>query len=402
MLAHVEPYAGDPILSLMETFQKDPRADKVNLSIGLYYDAEGRIPPLAAALRAQQQLVESEQAASLYLPMEGLAPYREAVQTLLFGADHPALLEGRVATIQTVGGSGALKVGADFLKYAFPESQVWVSDPTWENHLALFGGAGFKVHTYPYFDSSTGGVNFEAMFNKLQTLPARSIVLLHPCCHNPTGADLSVEQWDRLIVLIKDRQLIPFLDIAYQGFGKGMNEDAYAIRAMASAGITTVISNSFSKIFSLYGERVGGLSIVCDDAASVTNVLGQLKATVRRNYSSPPAHGANVVARVLNTPQLRDEWLSEVEGMRLRIIDMRQKLVSALEQKVPSRDFSFILRQSGMFSYTGLSPEQVDELREKYGVYLIRSGRVCMAGLNEANIGKFCDALGSLFAGKPA
>ncbi|MCV4264760.1 amino acid aminotransferase [Pseudomonas capsici] len=402
MLAHVEPYAGDPILSLMETFQKDPRADKVNLSIGLYYDAEGRIPPLAAALRAQQQLVESEQAASLYLPMEGLAPYREAVQTLLFGADHPALLEGRVATIQTVGGSGALKVGADFLKYAFPESQVWVSDPTWENHLALFGGAGFKVHTYPHFDSSTGGVNFEDMFNKLQTLPARSIVLLHPCCHNPTGADLSVEQWDRLIVLIKDRQLIPFLDIAYQGFGKGMNEDAYAIRAMASAGITTVISNSFSKIFSLYGERVGGLSIVCDDAASATNVLGQLKATVRRNYSSPPAHGANVVARVLNTPQLRDEWLSEVEGMRLRIIDMRQKLVSALEQKVPSRDFSFILRQSGMFSYTGLSPEQVDELREKYGVYLIRSGRVCMAGLNEANIGKFCDALGSLFAGKPA
>ncbi|MBI6854364.1 aspartate/tyrosine/aromatic aminotransferase [Pseudomonas cichorii] len=403
MLAHVESYAGDPILSLMETFQKDPRADKVNLSIGLYYDAEGRIPPLAAAVRALQQVAESEQqAASLYLPMEGLAPYREAVQNLLFGADHPALLEGRVATIQTVGGSGALKVGADFLKYAFPESQVWVSDPTWENHHALFGGAGFKVHTYPYFDSSTGGVDFEAMLDKLQTLPARSIVLLHPCCHNPTGADLSVEQWDRLIELIKSFQLIPFLDTAYQGFGKGMNEDAYAIRAMASAGITTVISNSFSKIFSLYGERVGGLSIVCEDVASATNVLGQLKATVRRNYSSPPAHGAQVVARVLNTPQLRDEWLSEVEDMRLRIIDMRQKLVTALEQKVPSRDFSFILRQSGMFSYTGLSPEQVDELREKYGVYLIRSGRVCMAGLNEANIGKFCDALGSLFAGKPA
>ncbi|GFM66496.1 amino acid aminotransferase [Pseudomonas cichorii] len=403
MLAHVESYAGDPILSLMETFQKDPRADKVNLSIGLYYDAEGRIPPLASAIRALQQVAESEQqAASLYLPMEGLAPYREAVQNLLFGADHPALLEGRVATIQTVGGSGALKVGADFLKYAFPESQVWVSDPTWENHHALFGGAGFKVHTYPYFDSSTGGVDFEAMLDKLQTLPARSIVLLHPCCHNPTGADLSVEQWDRLIELIKSCQLIPFLDTAYQGFGKGMNEDAYAIRAMASAGITTVISNSFSKIFSLYGERVGGLSIVCEDVASATNVLGQLKATVRRNYSSPPAHGAQVVARVLNTPQLRDEWLSEVEDMRLRIIDMRQKLVTALEQKVPSRDFSFILRQSGMFSYTGLSPEQVDELREKYGVYLIRSGRVCMAGLNEANIGKFCDALGSLFAGKPA
>ncbi|WP_122317737.1 amino acid aminotransferase [Pseudomonas cichorii] len=402
MLAHVESYAGDPILSLMETFQKDPRADKVNLSIGLYYDAQGFIPPLAAAVQAQQQLAGSEQAASLYLPMEGLAPYRQAVQTLLFGADHPALVEGRVATIQTVGGSGALKVGADFLKYAFPQSEVWVSDPTWENHHALFAGAGFKVNTYPYFDSSTGGVNFEAMLDKLQTLPARSIVLLHPCCHNPTGADLSVEQWDRVIELIKSRQLIPFLDTAYQGFGKGMDEDAYAIRAMASAGITTVISNSFSKIFSLYGERVGGLSIVCEDVASATNVLGQLKATVRRNYSSPPAHGAYVVARVLNTPQLRDQWLSEVEGMRLRIIDMRQKLVSVLARKVPGRDFSFILRQSGMFSYTGLSPEQVDELRDKHGVYLVRSGRVCMAGLNEGNIGKVCDALASLFAGAAA
>ncbi|GFM82410.1 aminotransferase [Pseudomonas cichorii] len=402
MLAHVESYAGDPILSLMETFQKDPREDKVNLSIGLYYDAQGLIPPLAAAVSALQQVAESEKAASLYLPMEGLAPYRQAVQTLLFGTDHPAVLEGRVATIQTVGGSGALKVGADFLKYAFPESQVWVSDPTWENHHALFGGAGFKVHTYPYFDSRTGGVDFEAMLGKLKTLPARSIVLLHPCCHNPTGADLSVEQWDLVIEQIKSSQLIPFLDTAYQGFGKGMDEDAYAIRAMASAGITTVISNSFSKIFSLYGERVGGLSIVCEDVASATNVLGQLKATVRRNYSSPPAHGAYVVSKVLNTPQLRDEWLSEVEGMRLRIIDMRQKLVTALEQKVPGRDFSFILRQSGMFSYTGLTPEQVDELREKHGVYLVRSGRVCMAGLNEANIGKFCDALGSLFTAAAA
>ncbi|QXG30826.1 aromatic amino acid transaminase [Pseudomonas viridiflava] len=398
MLAHVESYAGDPILSLMETFGKDPRADKVNLSIGLYYDAQGRIPCLDAAVSAQKQLAEGEQTASLYLPMEGLAPYRQAVQTLLFGENNPAVLAGRVATIQTVGGSGALKVGADFLKYAFPDSQVWVSDPTWENHNALFGGAGFKVNTYPYFDAQTGGVKFDAMLDALQQLPARSIVLLHPCCHNPTGADLSVAQWDQVVALVKARELIPFLDIAYQGFGKGMDEDAYAIRAMTKAGVTAFISNSFSKIFSLYGERVGGLSVVCEDSASAVNVLGQLKATVRRNYSSPPAHGAQVVSRVLNSPQLRDQWLTEVEVMRQRILDMRTRLVAVLAQKVPQHDFSFILRQNGMFSYTGLTPAQVDELKDTHGVYLIRSGRMCLAGLNEGNIDKVCDAIAGLFS----
>ncbi|MBV1805881.1 MULTISPECIES: aromatic amino acid transaminase [Pseudomonas] len=398
MLAHVESYAGDPILSLMETFGKDPRADKVNLSIGLYYDAQGRIPRLDAAVSAQKQLAEGEQTASLYLPMEGLAPYRQAVQTLLFGENNPAVLAGRVATIQTVGGSGALKVGADFLKYAFPDSQVWVSDPTWENHNALFGGAGFKVNTYPYFDAQTGGVKFDAMLDALQQLPARSIVLLHPCCHNPTGADLSVAQWDQVVALVKARELIPFLDIAYQGFGNGMDEDAYAIRAMTEAGVTAFISNSFSKIFSLYGERVGGLSVVCEDSASAVNVLGQLKATVRRNYSSPPAHGAQVVSRVLNSPQLRDQWLTEVEVMRQRILDMRTRLVAVLAQKVPQHDFSFILRQNGMFSYTGLTPAQVDELKDTHGVYLIRSGRMCLAGLNEGNIDKVCDAIAGLFS----
>ena len=398
MLAHVESYAGDPILSLMETFGKDPRADKVNLSIGLYYDAQGRIPRLDAAVSAQQQLAEGEQTASLYLPMEGLAPYRQAVQTLLFGENNPAVLAGRVATIQTVGGSGALKVGADFLKYAFPDSQVWVSDPTWENHNALFGGAGFKVNTYPYFDAQTGGVKFDAMLDALQQLPARSIVLLHPCCHNPTGADLSVAQWDQVVEVVKARELIPFLDIAYQGFGNGMDEDAYAIRAMTEAGVTAFISNSFSKIFSLYGERVGGLSVVCEDSASAVNVLGQLKATVRRNYSSPPAHGAQVVSRVLNSPQLRDQWLTEVEVMRQRILDMRTRLVAVLAQKVPQHDFSVILRQNGMFSYTGLTPAQVDELKDTHGVYLIRSGRMCLAGLNEGNIDKVCDAIAGLFS----
>lgn len=398
MFAHVESYAGDPILSLMETFGKDPRTDKVNLSIGLYYDAVGHIPRLDTAVRAQHEIDAGEQSACVYLPMEGLAPYRQAIQNLLFGAENPLLKAGRVATIQTVGGSGALKVGADFLKYAFPDSQVWVSDPTWENHIALFGGAGFKVNSYPYFDKRTGGVDFAAMLGTLQGLPARSIVLLHPCCHNPTGADLTPAQWDQVVEVVKGRELIAFLDIAYQGFGKGMEQDAYAIRTMAEAGATTIVSNSFSKIFSLYGERVGGLSIVCESTELAERVLGQLKATVRRNYSSPPVHGAQIVARVLNSPALRADWLAEVEAMRVRIIEMRQRLVEVLAQKAPQKDFSFILEQSGMFSYTGLSAEQVDELRDKHGVYLIRSGRMCLAGLNDSNVDKVADAIASLFA----
>ncbi|MFO5613611.1 aromatic amino acid transaminase, partial [Klebsiella pneumoniae] len=266
MFQNVDAYAGDPILSLMEAFQQDPRADKVNLSIGLYYNEQAIIPQLEAVRQAADRLQSQQQKASLYLPMEGLAPYRRAVQTLQFGDNHPALRAGRIATIQTLGGSGALKVGADFLKRYFPDSAVWVSDPTWENHVAIFAGAGFEVHTYPWFDSATRGVNFPAMLAALQQLPPRSIVLLHPCCHNPTGADLTREQWDRVIEVLIGRELIPFLDIAYQGFGRGLDEDAYAIRAIASAGLTALVSNSFSKIFSLYGERVGGLSVVCDNA----------------------------------------------------------------------------------------------------------------------------------------
>lgn len=396
MFAHVEPYAGDPILSLMDTYQKDPNPEKVNLSIGLYYDEQGQIPRLPSAVEAQRQVLQGVQPPCVYLPMEGLGAYRQGVQALLFGAQHPALIAERIATIQTVGGSGALKVGADFLKAAYPDSQVWVSDPTWENHHALFGGAGFKVNTYPYFDAATGAVKFDAMFATLQTLPAHSIVLLHPCCHNPTGADLTMAQWDQLIELIEARQLIPFLDTAYQGFGAGMNADAYAIRAMADAGLSVLVSNSFSKIFSLYGERVGGLSIVCRDAAMAERVLGQLKATVRRNYSSPPKHGALVVSAVLSDSALRNQWLAEVEAMRLRIVDMRVKLVTALKEKMPQRDFSYILTQSGMFSYTGFTRAQVERLRNEHAVYLINSGRVCMAGLNEQNLQKVADAFSSV------
>ena len=380
----------------MERFKEDPRSDKVNLSIGLYYNEDGIIPQLQAVADAEARLNAQPHGASLYLPMEGLNSYRHAIAPLLFGADHPVLKQNRVASIQTLGGSGALKVGADFLKRYFPQSRVWVSDPTWENHIAIFEGAGFEVSTYPWFDDETNGVRFEAFLAKLQTLPERDIVLLHPCCHNPTGADLSNAQWDEVVKVLKARNLIPFLDIAYQGFGAGMEDDAYAIRAIASAGLPMLVSNSFSKIFSLYGERVGGLSIVCDDAETAGRVLGQLKATVRRNYSSPPNFGAQVVAAVLNDPALKASWLAEVEAMRTRILAMRQTLVDALKEAVPGKNFDYLLKQRGMFSYTGLSAAQVDRLREEFGVYLIASGRMCVAGLNSRNVQRVSQAFAAV------
>lgn len=386
MFQKVDAYAGDPILTLMERFKEDPRSDKVNLSIGLYYNEDGIIPQLKAVADAEARLNAQPHGASLYLPMEGLNSYRHAIAPLLFGADHPVLQQQRVATIQTLGGSGALKVGADFLKRYFPESGVWVSDPTWENHVAIFAGAGFEVSTYPWYDEATNGVRFNDLLATLKTLPARSIVLLHPCCHNPTGADLTNDQWDSVIEILKARELIPFLDIAYQGFGAGMEEDAYAIRAIASAGLPALVSNSFSKIFSLYGERVGGLSVLCEDAEAAGRVLGQLKATVRRNYSSPPNFGAQVVAAVLNDEALKASWLAEVEEMRTRILAMRQELVKVLSTEMPERNFDYLLNQRGMFSYTGLRTAQVDRLREEFGVYLIASGRMCVAGLNAQNV----------------
>ncbi|MGI4838304.1 MAG: aromatic amino acid transaminase [Janthinobacterium lividum] len=393
MLDHVNSYAGDPILSLMDAYQADARASKVNLSIGLYYDAEGRIPTLPSVAEAHRRLLSQGERPALYLPMEGLTDYCVQVQRLLFGDQSPALREDRVATIQTVGGSGALKVGADFLRQYFPQSQVWVSDPTWENHHALFGGAGFTVNTYPYFDPSTGGVAFAAMLAALGQLPAHSIVLLHPCCHNPTGADLQPAQWDEVIKVLAERELIAFLDTAYQGFGDGMQEDAYAIRAMTAAGLTLVVSNSFSKIFSLYGERVGGLSVVCASAQVAANVHGQLKATVRRNYSSPPSHGARLVSIVLNDEALRTQWLAEVEEMRVRIGAMRTQLASLLRDTFPDGRHDYLLRQKGMFSYTGLSAAQVAHLRRECGIYLIDSGRMCLAGLNAGNVKVVAEAI---------
>lgn len=396
MFQKVDAYAGDPILSLMERFKEDPRSDKVNLSIGLYYDEESTIPRLQAVAEAEARLNAQPHGASLYLPMEGLNSYRHAIAPLLFGAGHTVLEQQRVATIQTLGGSGALKVGADFLKRYFPHSGVWVSDPTWENHIAIFEGAGFEVSTYPWYDNETNGVRFAAFLEKLNSLPEQSIVLLHPCCHNPTGADLTPAQWDEVVEVLKARTLIPFLDIAYQGFGAGMEEDAYAIRAIAHAGLPALVSNSFSKIFSLYGERVGGLSVVCEDADAAGRVLGQLKATVRRNYSSPPNFGAQLVATVLNDAGLKASWLAEVEAMRTRIQAMRQTLVDALNAAMPTGDFTYLLKQRGMFSYTGLSAAQVDRLREEFGIYLVSSGRICVAGLNNRNVQRVAQAFAAV------
>ncbi|SFO04018.1 amino acid aminotransferase [Xenorhabdus japonica] len=396
MFQDVDAYAGDPILSLMEAFKNDPRAEKINLSIGLYYDEQGITPKLQAVAVAEEQMRALPQSASLYLPMEGLFAYRVAIQKLLFGKDHPLLNQKRIATIQTLGGSGALKVGADFLHCYFPDSEVWCSDPTWENHAAIFAGAGVKVNYYPYFDDKTKGVKFDEMLATFKQLPKKSIILMHPCCHNPTGSDLTNDQWDQVVQVTKERELLPFLDIAYQGFSDGMEEDAYVIRAMANAGLPCLVSNSFSKIFSLYGERVGGLSVICDDAKAAECVLGQLKAGVRRIYSNPPNFGAQVVARVLSNTELKTQWLEEVEWMRLRILEMRTVLVNALKKALPEKNFDHLLKQRGMFSYTGFSRKQVDRLREEFGVYLVGSGRVCMAGVNHHNVQRIAEAFAAV------
>jgi aromatic-amino-acid transaminase len=393
--AHLDPYAGDPILSLNDAFQKDPRADKVNLSIGIYFDDAGRIPVLDCVRQAEAAML-AESGAKSYLPIEGAAATRRAVQHLLFGPAHEAVTSGRVATLQTVGSSGGLRVGADFIKRWLPGSEVWVSDPTWDNHRAMFEGAGIAVHTYPYYDAQAGGLHFDAMLRAIASLPPRSVVLLHACCHNPTGVDLGAAQWDALIPVLRERELLPYLDLAYQGYGDGIEEDAFAVRALAAAGLTFFVANSFSKSMSVYGERAGALSVVCGDAAEAELVLGQLKATVRRNYSSPGIHAAGIVARVLTDPALRAAWQADVAAMRERIASMRRQLHAVLSAKRPGRDFSYFLTQRGMFSYTGLSATQVDRLKDEFGVYLVRSGRMCVAGLNTHNVERTATAMAAV------
>ena len=398
MFEHITPYAGDPIFALVDAFHADLRPNKVNLSIGIYFDEQGRLPVLPSVQEAERRIL-AEGGAKGYLPMEGDAKARACVRALLLGAEHPAIAAGRVATVQTVGSSGGLKVGADFLKAWLPDSAVWVSDPTWDNHRAMFEGSGFAVHSYPYYDGATGGLRFEAMLAALRGLPARSIVLLHACCHNPTGVDLSRAQWDALIPVLRERDLLPYLDLAYQGFGDGIAEDAYAVRALTESGITFFVANSFSKSMSVYGERCGALTAVCASAVEADLVLGQLRATVRRIYSSPAIHAAKLVSHVLGDADLRALWQAEVAAMRERIAAMRLALHARLSELLPERNLSYFLTQRGMFSYTGLSAAQVDRLRDEHAVYLIRSGRICIAGLNAGNVAYTAQAFAAVLGG---
>jgi aromatic-amino-acid transaminase len=384
--------ARDPILGLNEAFAADSRPGKVNLGVGVYCDDAGKIPLLAAVRQAEAQRTAAAPARG-YLPIDGIAQYNLAVQTLLFGPASPLIADRRVATVQALGGTGALKVGADLLKRFVPGAKVWISDPSWENHRALFEGAGFEVGTYPYYDAGSHGVRFDEMLSTLAGLPERSIVVLHACCHNPTGVDLTDGQWAKVVDACKAGGLIPFLDIAYQGFGDGIDADASAVRRFAGAGIDFLVASSFSKSFSLYGERVGALSFVAQDTDEAARVLSQLKRVVRTNYSNPPTHGGSVVSTVLNSPELRALWEQELAGMRDRIRAMRTGLVERLAARGVKRDFGFVAKQRGMFSYSGLTAAQVDRLRDEFGIYAVSTGRICLAALNSRNIDYVADAI---------
>ncbi len=385
----------DPILGLTEAFNADPRPTKVNLGVGVYYDDNGKLPLLAAVSEAEKTRIAAAPARG-YLPIDGIAGYNTAVQKLLFGADSPLLAGSRVATFECLGGTGGLRVGADFLRRLQPDAGVLISDPSWENHRALFEAAGFAVTPYPYYDPQTHGIRFDAMCSALESAPARSIVVLHACCHNPTGVDLDAAQWDRLISIAKGRDLIVFLDMAYQGFGDGIEADAMALRKLAASGLSFLVASSFSKSFSLYGERVGALSVVTQGTDETQRVVSQVKRVIRANYSNPPTHGAAIVSAVLTTPALRERWESELSGMRDRIRQMRGLLVEKLKTRGVDRDMSFVTRQRGMFSYSGLSAAQVDRLRDEYGIYAVSTGRICLAALNTKNIDYVADAIAAV------
>jgi len=388
----IEMAPRDPILGITEAFNADKNPNKVNLGVGVYYDDNGKVPLLECVRKAESQLMEKASPRT-YLPIEGLAIYDKAVQELVFGADSPVIQEKRAITVQAIGGTGALKLGADFLKRFSPNAQVWISDPSWENHRALFESAGFVVNNYPYYDAATRGVNFDGMLKALKEMPTGSVVLLHACCHNPTGADLTDAQWTEVIQVVTQRGLVPFLDMAYQGFGDGITEDGKVVGMFAKAGGPLFVSNSFSKSFSLYGERVGALSIVAVNAEEAARVLSQLKRVVRTNYSNPPIHGSQVVATALAAPELRKLWEDELAGMRVRIREMRKTLVQKLKEKAPGHDFDFVIKQRGMFSYSGLTKAQVERLRNEFSIYAVDTGRICVAALNSRNIDAVVDAI---------
>ena len=388
----VEMAPRDPILGLNEQFNADPNPAKVNLGVGVYFDDNGKLPLLKCVQEAEKQLVDAAKPRG-YLPIDGIAAYDKAVQGLVFGADSAIVTEGRVATVQAVGGTGGLKIGADFLKRLNPNATVLISDPSWENHRALFQNAGFKVDTYPYYDAAKRGVNFDGMIAALNAAAAGTVVVLHACCHNPTGYDITPAQWDQVVAAVKSRNLVAFLDMAYQGFGEGIQEDGAVIEKFVAAGLDFFVSTSFSKSFSLYGERVGGLSVACASKDDATRVLSQLKIVIRTNYSNPPTHGAQIVATVLTTPALRALWEEELAGMRVRIKQMRVALQDKLKAAGVKQDMSFITQQKGMFSYSGLTKEQMQRLRQEFGIYGVDSGRICVAALNSKNIDAVVSAI---------
>ena len=389
MFSAVEMAPRDPILGLNEQFAADNNPKKVNLGVGVYYDDNGKLPLLACVQKAEQAMMEKPSARG-YLPIDGIAAYDAAVQTLVFGAQSPSVQSKRVATVQCLGGTGGLKVGADFLKRLNPQSKVLISDPSWENHKALFTQAGFDVQAYPYYDAQALGVNFPKMLASLASAVPGTIVVLHACCHNPTGYDITPSQWKQVVEIVKSKDLTAFLDMAYQGFGHGIAEDGAVIDLFVQAGLSFFVATSFSKSFSLYGERVGALSVHCETADEAAKVLSQLKIAIRTNYSNPPIHGGSVVAAVLNNPEWRSLWESELAGMRVRIKDMRQKLVEGLKAAGVQRDMSFITQQIGMFSYSGLSKDQMVRLRNEFGIYGTDTGRMCVAALNSKNIDYVC------------
>ena len=392
ILADVKMAPRDPILGVTEAFNSDPNPNKVNLGVGVYYDDNGKIPLLECVRQAERQLLENSPPRG-YLPIDGLPEYDRAVQALVFGADSPAIKEQRVVTVQALGGTGGLKIGADFLRRADPDAQVWISQPSWENHLALFENAGFAVKAYPYYDAGTHGVDLHGLLRALESAPAHSVVVLHACCHNPTGVDLTADQWTQVIDTVRRRDLVPFLDMAYQGFGDGLDADASVVRRFVDAGMPLFVSNSFSKSFSLYGERVGALSVVAQSSEEAARTLSQLKRMVRTNYSNPPTHGGKIVAAVLASPDLKRIWEQELGQMRSRIQSMRKQLVEKVRAHAPTFDFGFVTRQRGMFSYSGLSKEAVSRLRQEFSIYAIDSGRICVAALNSRNIDYVADAI---------
>ncbi len=375
----------DPILGLNEQFNADPNPNKVNLGVGVYFDDQGKLPVLRCVAAAEKQLLEVPKAKG-YLPIDGIAAYDKAVQGLVFGAEHPAVTGGRIATVQALGGTGGLKVGADFLKKLQPGAQVLISDPSWENHRALFTSAGFVVEAYPYYDAATRGIRFDALLAALKAAAPGTVVVLHACCHNPTGCDLDAAQWEEIAATCKAGGLVPFLDMAYQGFGKGIAEDGAAVRLFLAQEMSFFVATSFSKSFSLYGERVGALSVVCSSAEECSRVLSQLKIVIRTNYSNPPTFGAQVVATVLTTPALRAMWEEELAGMRERIKATREQLVAKLKAAGAPGELGYITQQMGMFSYSGLSVTQMQRLRSEFGVYGVDSGRICVAAINSRNI----------------